>query len=137
LLLAIMWATLPVQLHRPGEGGTNTECLTLADGGLSSDPVSHIPLLEQCRTVVVNDAQLVADLGAAYEAAGRNADAQRAYRDALAIDPEFADVHLKLAAQLLTQGAAGEARSHVEAALRIQPNRRAALDLLGEVAAAK
>ncbi len=137
LLLALIWATLPVALHRPGEGATSTECLTAADDALPVDAASRIPLLERCRAVAANDAQLVADLGAAYEAAGRDGDALRAYRDALAIDPEFADVHLKLSAQLLRQGAAGEARGHIEAALRIQPNRRAALDLLGEVAAAK
>lgn len=137
LLLAVMWATMPVQLHRADDHSSGEECLTLADRTPPPDPTSEIPLLERCANTISSDAELAADLGVAYAAAGRDADAERAYRRALEIDPDFGDVHLKLAEQLLKQGASTDAQSHVEAVLRIQPNRRAARELLAKVAAAK
>ena len=69
------------------------------------------------------DVELLADLGAAYESAGRPLDAEKTYQNVLALDPDYADVHVRLASLLLGRGAAGEARGHAEQALRIQPNR--------------
>jgi hypothetical protein len=46
------------------------------------------------------------------------------------LTPDYADVHARLAELLLARGAGGEARSHAEAALRLQPNRRTLIDLL-------
>lgn len=137
LLLAVMWVALPVQLHRAGDPASSDSCLTLADRTPSANPVSDLPLLERCANTMSRDAELAADLGVAYAATGRDADAERAYLRALDIDPDFGDVHLKLAEQLLKQGGAAAAQSHVEAALKIQPNRREARELLAKVTAAK
>lgn len=137
MLLAIVWGSLPVRLHRAGDNGSGARCLTLAEQPRSADRAAEIPLLERCVSEVSNDAELIADLGDAYAAGGRNAEAERAYRRALEIDQDFADVHLKLADQLLRKGDPASARPHVEAALRVQPNRRAAEELLAKVTAAK
>jgi len=132
-----MWALLPVQLNRTTDSGSIDGCFTRADQAPAGDPATEIPLLERCADSVATDADLAADLGAAYAAAGRDADAERAYRRALAIDPDFADVHIKLAEQFLRHGSTADAQSHVDAALRIQPNQRAVLELRDRIAAAK
>jgi tetratricopeptide (TPR) repeat protein len=87
-------------------------------------------VLERCSAVVADDVELMADLGREYEAARRPADAEAVYRRALAIDPDYADVHGRLATLLLQRGSVTEARAHAEAGLRLQPNRKALLDIL-------
>lgn len=72
----------------------------------------------------------MADLGREYESAHRPADAEAVYQRALAVDPDYADLQARLATLLLQRGAAADARAHAEHALRVQPNRRALLDLL-------
>ena len=75
------------------------------------------------------DVELLADLGGR----GRShhpARSEAAYRRALAIDPGYADLRLRLGGLLMRRGATLEARREAEAALRVQPNRRALLDLL-------
>jgi len=79
-----------------------------------------------------SDAELTADLGAEYEAAGRQDDAEAAYRRGVTVDPEYADLRLRLARLLIRRRAFAEARAEAEAALRVQPNRRALVDLLRE-----
>ncbi|MEZ5283318.1 MAG: tetratricopeptide repeat protein [Vicinamibacterales bacterium] len=81
-----------------------------------------------------DDVEVLADVGAAYEAAGRSAEAETAYRRGLARDPEYADLHARLARLLAARGAAAEARTHVESALTLQPNRRDLLDLQAAIA---
>jgi len=83
--------------------------------------------------LIPDDVEVLADLGDLYEANGRTVDAEAAYRRALDRDADYAEVHLRLARLLVQRKAASEARSHVEAALKLQPNRRAALDLLTEL----
>ena len=80
------------------------------------------------------DVELLADLGAAYEGAGRPQDAEKTYQNVLALDPDHADVRVRLAALLLGRGAASEARFHAEQALRIQPNRTRVRQLLDQIA---
>jgi Tfp pilus assembly protein PilF len=49
------------------------------------------------------------------------------------VDPDFADVHVKLASLLAARGAITDAREHAEAALRLQPNRAAVQQLLAHI----
>ena len=87
-------------------------------------------MLERCSVVVADDVELMADLGREYEAAKRPADAERVYQRALAIDPDYADLHARLAALMLQRGDATNARAHALEGLRLQPNRRSLLDLV-------
>jgi len=70
------------------------------------------------------------DLARAYEGATRITEAEATYRRVIAADPDHADAHVDLATLLLSRGAAAEARQHAEIALRIQPNRRAVIELI-------
>jgi tetratricopeptide (TPR) repeat protein len=126
--LCLLATVLPAALPSPKTGPSSDTCLTLAD----SPPgvPESILRLERCSVLTPDDVQLLADLGAAYEAAGEPAKAEAAYRRALAVDPDAADVRLRLGSLELVRGDAGEARRQAAAALRIQPNRRALVDLL-------
>ena len=128
-----MGLALPVQLDRTSDGSSGDDCLRLADRPLPSNPATLIPELERCRSVAADDALLLSDLGAAYAAAGRRDDAERAYRDAIALDPDYAPAHASLAEALAERGERVEARAHAEAALRLQPNRTAILQLLAAI----
>ena len=130
-LLCVFWLALPVRLQRASGGPSNEECLRLADCP-PADTHADLATLERCSAVVVDDVELMADLGAAYESAHRPADAESVYRRAIALDPDYADLRARLAVLLLQRGAADEARAHLTAALRVQPNRRALLDLLDQ-----
>jgi tetratricopeptide (TPR) repeat protein len=119
-LLCLYWVALPVAPIESATGASTARCLTEADRTREASSISD---LEQCSALLPSDADLTADLGGAYEAAGRWAEAESAYRRALTIDPEFADVRRSLAALLERRGAGDEARRQIEAALRVQPNR--------------
>ncbi len=128
LVLALFGALLPAAL--PGASGANDEqCVTLADAP-SHSPLEALPLLERCSRLYADDAELAGDLAAAYEAAGDSTRAEATYRRALTIDPGYADLRLRLGHLLLKKGAAIDAAHQAEAALRVQPNRRALVDLL-------
>ena len=132
-VLAVLVIALPIRLHRAANEAAAETCLRLADHP-PAEGGDAIRELERCRVVVPLDVELLADLGAAYEGAGRPLDAEKTYRDVLALDPDYADVHVRLASLLLGRGAAGEARGHAEHALRIQPNRTRVRQLLAEIA---
>ncbi len=124
-----MWGlALPVRFTGSTDGGSTDECLTLADRPPAG--ANAISQFERCRALAPTDVELSADLGALYASAGRAGDAEAAYRRALAVDAEYADVHARLAALLLSRGEAAEARAHAETALRLQPNRRSILELI-------
>lgn len=128
LVLALFGAVLPAAL--PGASGANDEqCVTLADAP-SHRPLDTLPLLERCSRLYADDAELAGDLAAAYEAAGDAARAEATYRRALTIDPGYAELRLRLGHLLLKKGMALDAAHQAELALRIQPNRRALVDLL-------
>lgn len=133
-VLAVLGLALPVKLPSGDGAASSEECLTMADRPLTG--ADAIPRLEQCATVVPDDVELLADLGAAYEAAARPADAERIYLQILAKDDEYADVHVRAARLLLGRGDAAGARRHLERALQIQPNRQSILALLEQAAAA-
>jgi Flp pilus assembly protein TadD len=128
-VLAAYWLVLPIRLPAGNDGGSSDECLTMADRP-PADGGGAVARLERCSTLTPHDVELIADLAAAYEQAGRAADAEAAYQRVLAIDPEHGDVHARLATLLLSRGAAAQAKTHAEAALRLQPNRRSLLDLI-------
>ena len=58
--------------------------------------------------------------------------AELAYTRALKLDPDYADVRLRLGRLLLARGADAEALKQADMALRVQPNRAALLDLRNE-----
>ena len=124
-----MWGlAVPVRFTAGTDGASTDECLTLADRPPAG--ATAVSQLERCSALAPNDVELIADLGALYESAGRAGDAEAAYRRALAVDAEYADVHARLAALLLSRGQAAEATAHAETALRLQPNRRSILELI-------
>ena len=101
----------------------------MADHAPETGPAS-IVRLEQCVALVSTDVELMLDLARAYEGATRINEAEATYRRVLDLDPDYADAHVHLAVLLLSRGAIAEARQHAETALRLQPNRRAVLELL-------
>ena len=133
--LCLFSLALPVALPLPTSGASTETCLTLADAPPAAGP-DAISRLEQCTAISPRDVELLADLGAAYEAVHAPERAEMMYRRALTIDPDDADVRLRLARLALARGDGSEARREAEAALRVQPNRRALLDLLGAIDAA-
>jgi tetratricopeptide (TPR) repeat protein len=132
-VLATLDFALPIRVRNSADAPLIEHCAQLADR--ASGPGEDTLLdLERCSGVVPDDVELMADLGNAYEIARRDRDAERAYRSVLALDPDHADVHVRLAKLILRQGgAAAEAREHAEQALRIQPNRKAVQALLDTI----
>lgn len=72
-------------------------------------------------------AAFFAALGLSFHQAGRLADAEAAYRDALRLDPRTAEPHNNLAGLCLAQGRAAEAEAHYRQALALEPRLTAAL----------
>jgi len=122
---------LPVQIERATLGPTSDECLRLADRYPAAGP-SMVGTLERCVLLVPDDLELLADLGGVYEAAGRARDAEAVYRRAIERDPDYADLHERLARLLLQRGEVDDARAHAAAALALQPNRRRLIELMFE-----
>jgi tetratricopeptide (TPR) repeat protein len=129
LALCLWAAGLPVSLSRGVNAASDEECLTLADAPPAPRP-DLVATLERCSALYPADVELLADLGAQYEAGGRRPEAEAVYRRALAVDPAYAELRLRLGRLLLARGAAALARREAQAALDVQPNRQAALDLL-------
>lgn len=136
IVVALFIAVLPIRLHRGANEPSAETCLRLADRP-PAEGRDAMNELERCSAVVPLDVELLADLGAAYESAGRPNDAEKTYQNVLALDPDYADVRVRLAALLLARGAAPEARDHAEQALRILPNRTRVRQLLEEIARSK
>lgn len=134
-VLALLGLALPVRLPAPASGPASTVCATLPDTPPNPARTDLLPVLERCSELNPADVELMADLGFQYEAAGRASSAEAVYRQALAIDPGYADLRLRLGHLLLQHGDASGARREAEAALRVQPNRQALLDLLRQATA--
>jgi Flp pilus assembly protein TadD len=83
-----------------------------------------------CSALNPADVELLSDIAAWYEKNGHQADAEAAYRRALAIDRDAADLRTRLARLLLSRGDANGARREAEAALKVQPNRRVLVDIV-------
>jgi Flp pilus assembly protein TadD len=130
--LAVLVVTLPIRLTRASNEAAGESCLRLADHPPADGP-DALSELERCSAVVPHDIELLADLGAAYESAARPLDAEKTYQNVLALDPHYAEVHVRLAMLLLGRGAVRDAREHAEQALRIQPNRTRVRQLLDTI----
>lgn len=124
LTLTLFAALGPVSLAPYASAAPQQDCLTLSE----RDDVER-SALEECIALHPDDVGVLAELARRDESidGGR---AEALYRRALARDPAYADLRLALGRLLLRKGAAAEARTEAERALRIQPNRRALLDLL-------
>lgn len=128
-ILGLFLLALPVSIPTGASRVSDVECLTLSD----SPPVARLDLtgiLERCAALYPRDVELLADLGAQYERIGQTTQAEAIYEKALLIDPEYAELRLRLGRLLLQRGARAEARDQAARALRVQPNRQALLDLL-------
>jgi len=128
LVLCLFAVCLPVAVPLPPSGLSQGECLTLADSPPAGP--ADVALMERCSAWHPEDAVLMGDLASTYEASGQPARAEAAYTRALTLDPDFADLRLRLGTLLLRRGAAAVAEAEATAAHRIQPNRQALLDLL-------
>ena len=131
--LCILSVALPVALPTAPSGVSAAECIAIVDQPAKPHEDAT---LERCTALYPKDVELLADLGARYEARGEAANAEAAYARALTIDPGYAELRLRLGRLLLKRGAAADARSQAEAALRVQPNRHALLDLLRDASQA-
>lgn len=94
-VLFILWVGLPVRLQQSSGEPSNEDCLTLADAP-PAPAESALAALERSSVLVPNDVELMADLGAAYEGAGKAREAEAVYTRALAIDPGYADLRFRL-----------------------------------------
>lgn len=126
--LCLFAVCLPVAVPLPPSGLSQEECLALAD--LPSVRPPGLAQIERCSALFPEDAVLMGDLGSSYEASGDPARAEEAYRRALKLDPDYADLRLRLGTLLLHRGATAEAEAEATQALRVQPNRQALLELL-------
>jgi tetratricopeptide (TPR) repeat protein len=86
------------------------------------EPPRDVAGLEACHTRAPFDVELMLDLGAAYDAAGRSADALALYRRAAEIDPRDASVWMRLAESLRRTGDADGARRAAATAIALRPN---------------
>jgi Flp pilus assembly protein TadD len=128
-LLALFRLALPVSLPESSADGGREECFTLPDATATAAP-TVVARLERCTALYPTDVELMAGLGAAYEAAGDTARAERIDGRVLAMAPDYADVRVRLARLLLRRGDVAGARREAHEALRVQPNRQSVLDLI-------
>jgi predicted Zn-dependent protease len=132
--VAALGVALPLRLPGVTSGASTDACLTLSDR-LDLDRVP-LAVIQQCLRVEPDDVNLVAELGARDERLGDAGAAEQAYRRALALEPGYADLRLRLAKLLLARGAVADAREQAAAALRSQPNRAVVRALLARIDAA-
>lgn len=122
-VLVVLAAGLPVTLGSSATQLSTEDCVSRSVG-VSTERLEH------CVAVFPSDPELLADLAGRYEQSHQTARSEQLYRRALALDPDYADLRLRLGRLLLQQGKTEEARQQATAALQIQPNRTALIDLL-------
>ena len=129
-VLAVFAVALPIRPVFVGGRSTSVECITQTAhpprGAASELRASY----ERCLTFAPDDVELMADLGGQFEASGDPGRAEELYRRALAIDPGYAGVRLRLGEMLLRRGDIHGARREATTALKSRPNSRAVLDLI-------
>lgn len=124
---------LPVTLPHNGSPIADEACL-----GLSNLPLvdaTPTDALERCSSLYPTDVDLLAMVGSRYERARQNDRAEAVYRQVLDLEPDYADVRLRLGVLLLNRGAATDAAREARIALATQPHRRALVDLLRDAEA--
>jgi tetratricopeptide (TPR) repeat protein len=130
-VVGVLSAVLPVRLPAPSDDVSRADCLTLPDA--PADPnVDRLAAFERCSALSPTDVELLADLALRYEWRGRRREAESTYRRALAIDPGYAELRLRLGRLLLERGDRAGAAREAEEALKVQPNRRVLLELRDE-----
>lgn len=126
LVLCLFAAVLPARLTGGTSGPSNEECLTLAER--AAVLAATVEQLEYCSAMFPDDVELLGDLAGVRE--GRDpAAAERLYSRALQIDPDYADLRLRLGRLQLARGDARGALAQAQRALAVQPNRDALLNL--------
>ncbi len=128
LVLCLVALVVPASLPLPTAGFTSEDCLRLAEKRPEPGP-GVLALLERCSAMYPQDVELLGDLAWAYESANVTARAEATYIRALELDPDYADLRLRLGRLLLRRGDAAEARRQADRALLVQPNRLALLEL--------
>ncbi len=100
----------------------------------AGQPELAIDLIGQAIARLPTEANFHGHLAAAYEAAGRVADAIRHYREAIRLNPRAVNDHLFLSDALQQQGQLDEALALSLHALRLNPDSALAYCMLGELA---
>ena len=90
---AILGLVVFVNRYTPSSSETSADSVRC-----ELDPPRDLAGLEACAARSPRDVELLVQLAAAYEAAGRRDDARTAYRRAIEIDPRDADAQRRLAA---------------------------------------
>jgi predicted Zn-dependent protease len=121
VVLCLFAALLPLAFARGASALSSVECLTMVDAGRVPGPESRATL-EACSASHPEDVELLAAVGDAYASTERSR-AEASYGRVIALDPDHADVRLKLGRLLLERGAFAEAGAQADAALLVQPNR--------------
>jgi cytochrome c-type biogenesis protein CcmH/NrfG len=93
LLFTLAVTAFVVVVSRPVQGTQASEDAVRCE----LDPPRNVDGLEACVARFPLDVELLIQLGAAYEAAGRVDDARSAYRRAIEIDPRDADAQRRMA----------------------------------------
>jgi len=126
--VAVIVLSLPIRADDASERRSTRDCMLLS----ASPPIELssrlIPVYERCRDLDPHDAVLLVDLGALYDSSG-DPRAEAAYRQALAIDPTYADAHVRLGWLRLRAGDAAAARAEAERALALTVSGAAATEL--------
>jgi tetratricopeptide (TPR) repeat protein len=135
VLLAVFAVTFRRAAPRGADLATAGGCENPVATGAEQSAAVDIDRLERCATLDPRNAELMIDLGRAYAASKQPEQAEKLYRQALAIDPGDSDVHVALGELLLGRGDADGARREAQEALRWRPNGLAATRLMSRVSA--
>lgn len=104
---------------------------------IAGRPAEAIPLLEAAATASPSDADVWLNLGLAYVAAKRYADAERALDEAQRLAPAYADVAVARARVAFFRGEPAEAERRLAPVLAARPDHAEARTLSDQLAAAR
>jgi Flp pilus assembly protein TadD len=136
MALALFAIVLPMRATIVGRRSATPECLALTPGSVPPDAAESRAVYERCLLQDPQNVELIGLLGRQRELAHDPGGAEALYRQALAIDPGYADLRQRLAVLLLRRGDAAGARREATTALESRPNSRALLDLVERAGAA-
>jgi Flp pilus assembly protein TadD len=117
--------SLPAGTHSADDtskADAHAETVAAAEDALThQDYAKAVTLLNQALQQKPGDALALYDLGFAYDAQDREADAETAWRHAIEFNPKQFESRLGLGILLARQGAADEAREQLQAAIGLTP----------------